>query len=126
MGQKQLLLIVLGMIVVAIAFTIGLALFDTQVENSNRDAVILDLNRISGFANQYFTKSTAQMGGDRSFVGFEIPPSMKTTVNGTYTLISAQQGTLLLQGIGNVEVGDQYVTYQLLVRPNDVTVNKIY
>jgi len=126
MGQKQMLLIVLGIIVVAIAVFIGLDLFDSQLENSNRDAVILDLNRISGFANQYFTKSTEQMGGDKSFIGFKIPTSMDSTENGVYTLVSAQENTLLLQGVGTVEVGDEYVTYQMLVRPNNVTVNKIY
>lgn len=66
------------------------------------------------------------MGGDKSFIGFEVPSAMDTTVNGVYTVVSAQETTLLLQGVGNIEVGDEYVTYQLLVRPNNVSVNKIY
>jgi len=126
MGQQQILLIILAMVLVAIALIIGLNLFDSQLENSNRDAVVLDLNRISGFANQYFAKSKEQMGGEKSFIGFEIPVSMENTVNGTYSIVSTQETTILLQGVGTVEVGDEFVTYQMLVKSNDVTTNKIY
>lgn len=126
MGQTQLLLIVLGIILVAVAIYVGLDRFDAQAESSNRDAVIIDLNRISSFAHGYFTRPIEQMGGGRSFIGFEVPTAMDTTVNGVYTIVSAQETTLLLQGVGNIEVGDEYVTYQLLVRPDNVTANKIY
>ena len=126
MGQQQLLLIVLSIILVAVAIIIGLDRFDAQAESSNRDAVIIDLNRISGFAIQYFRKPILQMGGDKSFIGFGIPPAMDTTVNGVYTIVSVEESTLLLQGVGIKEVGDEYVTYQLLVELNSVTVNKIF
>ena len=60
MGQQQLLLIVVVLILVAVALYMALSLFDTQVETSNRDAVILDLNRIAAFAHQYFVKQPGE------------------------------------------------------------------
>jgi len=46
MGQQQLLLIVLGVIIVGIAVVVGINLFNANATNANRDGVISDLNKI--------------------------------------------------------------------------------
>jgi len=44
MGQQQLLLIVLGIIVVGVSILIGSALFNANFESANRDEIISDMN----------------------------------------------------------------------------------
>ena len=46
MGQQQLLLIVLGVIIVGIAVVVGINLFNANATNANRDAVVSDLNNL--------------------------------------------------------------------------------
>ena len=63
MGQQQLLLIVLGVIIVGIAIVVGINLFNANSISSNRDAVISDLNNLAALAHQFYAKPTAMAGG---------------------------------------------------------------
>ena len=85
MGQQQLLLIILGVIIVGIAIAVGLSLFSAQSVQSNRDAIINDLNNLAAQAYQYRIRPTSMAGGQGSYVGFTIPSKMQTNANGTYT-----------------------------------------
>ena len=53
MGQQQLLLIVLGVIIVGIAIAVGITMFKTNAQSSNRDQVINDLQNLAAKAQQY-------------------------------------------------------------------------
>ncbi|MCX5729611.1 MAG: hypothetical protein NTZ28_12390, partial [Nitrospirae bacterium] len=59
MGQQQLLLIILGVIIVGIAIAVGLSLFSAQSVQSNRDAIINDLNNLAAQAYQYRIRPTS-------------------------------------------------------------------
>jgi hypothetical protein len=93
MGQQQLLLIVLGVIVVGIAVVVGINLFNANAVSSNRDAVVSDLNNLGAMAQQYYKKPISMGGGGNTFdgssatggVAWTIPPQLDTTANGTYT-----------------------------------------
>lgn len=129
MGQQQLLLIVLGVIVVGIAIVAGINLFKASAVDSNRDAVIADLHHIAHLAQAYYKRPTAFGGGGNSFAGFSIPPTIASTANGTYTISTAGTATsIVLQGVG-VEIGDNGssgVSYRITVQYNQVpTVSKI-
>ena len=54
MGQQQILLIVLGIIIVGIAIVVGLDNFQSKAVQANRDAVIIDLNYLASDALAYF------------------------------------------------------------------------
>ena len=73
MGQQQLLLIVLGVIIVGIAIVVGINLFNANAVSANRDGVISDLNNLGALAHQYYNKPTSMAGGGNSFAGFAIP-----------------------------------------------------
>lgn len=47
MGQQQLHLIVLGIIIVGLAVITGLGNFQNNAVQSNRDAMIMDLNHLA-------------------------------------------------------------------------------
>jgi hypothetical protein len=85
MGQQQLLLIILGVIIVGIAIAVGLSLFSAQSIQSNKDAIINDLNNIAAQAYQYRIRPQSMAGGNGSYVGFTIPNKMATNANALYT-----------------------------------------
>jgi hypothetical protein len=92
MGQQQLLLIILGVIIVGIAIAVGLSLFSAQSIQANKDAMINDINNISAHAYQYKIRPASMGGGNGSYVGYTIPGKMATNENGTYTA-SGQSAT---------------------------------
>jgi hypothetical protein len=85
MGQQQLLLIVLGVIVVGIAVVVGINLFNANATSANRDGVISDLNNLGAMAQQYYKKPTSMGGGGNKFTGWTIPTGLDSTANGTYS-----------------------------------------
>lgn len=84
MGQQQLLLIVLGVIIVGIAVVVGINLFNANAEESAKDGVVSDCTNLAAMAQQYFKKPTSMGGGGNSFVGFTVPTKLATTASGTY------------------------------------------
>ncbi len=104
MGQQQLLLIVLGVIIVGIAVVVGINVFTASSANSNRDAVISDLTTLAAMSQQYYRKPTAMGGGGNKFTGWSVPSSLDTTANGVYTE-SVSANSITLVGVGN-ETGD--------------------
>jgi hypothetical protein len=85
MGQQQLLLIILGVIIVGIAIAVGLSLFSAQSIQSNKDAIINDLNNIAAQAYQYRIRPSSMAGGNGSYTGFSIPQKMQSNANAVYT-----------------------------------------
>lgn len=67
MGQQQLLLIVLGVIIVGIAIVVGINLFNANAESSTQDSLVSQGTNIGALAQQYYKKPTALGGGGNSF-----------------------------------------------------------
>ncbi|MFC2133434.1 hypothetical protein ACFLTH_02350 [Bacteroidota bacterium] len=104
MGQQQLLLIVLGIIIVGIAVVVGINLFTASASEENRDAVVLDMTNIAMTAQKYLRTPRELGGGGRSYRGFRDSDDIDTTLNGTYTVRVRDQDATII-GIG-VEKGD--------------------
>jgi hypothetical protein len=94
MGQQQLLLVILGVIIVGIAIAIGISLFGAQSIASNRDAMINDLNHLASFAYQFRVRLRSMGGGEGDYTSFTIPPKMTLNEDGTYSVNSAQVSSL--------------------------------
>jgi type II secretory pathway pseudopilin PulG len=88
MGQQQLLLIILGVIIVGIAIAVGLSMFSAQSVQANKDALIADLNNIAANAYQYRIRPASLGGGDQTYTNYTIPSKLATNENGTYTTTS--------------------------------------
>src|SRR5690606_7185099 len=67
MGQQQLLLIVLGVIVVGIAVVVGINLFNANAESSTQDSLVSQGTNIGALAQQYYEKPVSMGGGGNSF-----------------------------------------------------------
>ena len=102
MGQQQLLLIVLGVIIVGISIVVGINLFSASSLEANRDAVVSDNMNLAALAQQFYKKPTELGGGNNTFTGFTIPTYLASTANGAYTAVVAAQ-TVTITGVGVVE-----------------------
>lgn len=105
MGQQQLLLIVLGVIIVGIAVVVGINLFNANATNANRDGVISDLNNLGAMAQQFYKKPHSMGGGGNTFINpvsgvWAIPTGLDSTANGTYPppTVGAQLVTIVGTG----------------------------
>ena len=122
MGQQQLLLIVLGVIIVGIAVVVGINVFTVSSANANRDAVIADMTTLAAMAQQYYRKPTAMGGGGNAFTNWEIPTTLESTANGSYSATVAAQ-SVTLAGVGN-EIGNDgsdSVRVSMVVGRNAIT-----
>jgi len=101
MGQQQLLLIVLGVIIVGIAIVVGINLFSASSLEANRDALVADNMNLAALAQQFYKKPSALGGGNNTFTGFIIPTNLAATANGTYAAVVAAQ-SVVITGTGLV------------------------
>ena len=122
MGQQQLLLIALAVLIVGIAVVVGINRFSTSSSSSNRDAVVTDMVNLGSLAQQYYRKAEALNGGGNSFKDWTIPAQYASTANGTYTESVADQSVTIV-GTGN-QVGNDGtnpVKVTMIVGPNSIT-----
>ena len=104
MGQTQLLLVILGVILVGVAIFVGLSMFQANTVESTRNAIITDLNAFASRAHAYYWKPTSQGGGNQSFAGVTLRMilPMQENQNATYYLKSATQDQCVIDGVGKV------------------------
>ncbi|MBA4405751.1 hypothetical protein C0389_00595 [bacterium] len=124
MGQQQLLLIVLGVIIVGIAVVVGINVFTASASQSNRDAVIADLTNIAAMAQQYYRKPIALGGGGQFFTNWTVPASLSPTANMSAAVtptVAAQSVTLVAVGTEKGNDGATPVKVTMVVSPNDIT-----
>jgi len=124
MGQQQLLLIVLGVIIVGIAVVVGINVFTASSATANRDAVVSDLTTLAAMAQQYYRKPAALAGGSNTFTGWTVPATLSQTANmsaAVTTTVAAQTVTLVGVGNENGNDGATVVKVTMVVSPNDIT-----
>jgi len=105
MGQQQLLLIILGVIVVGIAVAVGITMFNDSAVSANRDAVTNDLINLASRAQQYYRRPTALGGGGGNFSNLTSASGMKlltktnssTMVNGNGTYSIETEGSTMIE-----------------------------
>ncbi len=126
MGQQQLLLIVVGVIIVGIAVVVGINVFTTSAVKAKRDNVISDLLHLASEAQRYYKTPEAMGGGSRAFTGWRIPRSLATNANGSFSA-DTRASSVVITGIGNEVVqGNDSVEVQLTVTGNSYTTNIIH
>jgi len=98
MGQQQLLLIILGVIVVGIAIAVGISQFSAHSTQANKDGVVSSLINVSANAYQYKIRPTTMGGGGGTYNNYTIPSKMSSDNNGTYAVTSASGATAKFTG----------------------------
>ena len=124
MGQQQLLLVVLAVIIVGIAIAVSIQLFRSNAIESKRDILIEETTSLGLMALQYFKKPAELGGGSHSFIGWIIPSQMIATANGNFVISTVDPDELVITGIGTeVVTGTDSIEVQTIVTAN--TVNSI-
>ncbi len=119
MGQQQLLLILLGVIVVGVAIIAGIDLFTANAIEAKRDLLLHECVELSSMAQQYYRKPKEMGGGGRSFTGWTIPSNLSNTENGHFT-VAVNSSSVVITGTGNeVVTGSDSVKVQVTVYPDN-------
>ncbi|MCF6268667.1 MAG: hypothetical protein L3J41_03060 [Melioribacteraceae bacterium] len=100
MGQQQLLLIVLGIIIVGVAVVVGINMFTAHAIEAKRNNVTNDLLHLASEAQKYYKTPTAMGGGSSKFTGWEIPAGLVSNADGSFSATVTAQKVVLI-GIGN-------------------------
>ncbi len=140
MGQQQLLLIVLGVIIVGVAIAVGVTQFQSSAIDSNRQQLISDLVNFAAKAQRFYRTPAQLGGGSQNFDNFYLSPIDTGNANGSYSLtttqptgssyvsgnttpVSSSSGTIYIVGCGK-ETGDDQsnpVKAYVAVTPNNIT-----
>lgn len=126
MGQQQLLLIVLGVIIVGIAIVVGINLFNANAEESAKDTVVSGATNIAAMAQQYYKKPKSMGGGGNSFAGFSIPSNLATDSAAAVNYTSALTGDSVVTITGTPFASSGYTwTSTTVVTPTSIKTNPI-
>lgn len=68
MGMQQFILIVLSVVIIAVSTVIAFSLFTHNASDSNRQAIISDLQQMAAHANAYYKAPLSIGGGGRLWV----------------------------------------------------------
>ncbi|MFC1898529.1 hypothetical protein ACFLYJ_03045 [Candidatus Cloacimonadota bacterium] len=67
MGQQQIFMVVLSVLIVSAAIVTGISAYKAQAKSSNRNAIIQDMYNIANLAIAYYKTPQTQGGGGRAW-----------------------------------------------------------
>ncbi len=122
MGQQQLLMIVLAIIIVGIAVAVSIQLFRSNAIEQKRDLLIEETTSLGYMAIQYYKKPAELGGGSKSFLGWTIPSQMVVTANGNFMTSTVTADQVIITGTGTeVVTGVDSIEVQTIVTANEVS-----
>jgi hypothetical protein len=135
MGQQQLLLLVLGIVIVGVAVIIGITAFAENNKKANVDSLVNDGIRIATDAQAWMLKPSIYGGGGNSCgadsgcdwtlvdfqrIGYELDASGNyTNVNGTFELDASSASELIITGT-SAAAGNQVTVVVSGLGPNEL------
>ena len=116
MGQQQLLLLVLGIVIVGLAVVVGIQAFGENQKKANADALVNDAIRIASDAQAWKLKPEAFGGGANGDpddfsgftlekVGYTVASGVYTNLNGTFT-ITASTTSLIIAAVSDATLAN--------------------
>ncbi len=120
MGQQQLLIIVLGVLIVGMAIYGTLNLMDTYSQSHQRDLIIQRMGVLVGEAKKYAAKTAALGGGDGNFTGF-VAPAKLTNTSEMKIFLTAGDTWVLFQGFGTATGEDGKSPVQVVAQYDETT-----
>ena len=108
MGQTQLLLIILAVLLVGVAIFVALSMFSANAVENTRNSIVVDLQTFSAKALAYYYKPATQGGGEKSFSGVTIRQiaGLSENINARYYIENAQADQCVIVGIGKIVASD--------------------
>jgi len=101
MGQQQMLLVLMAVMVVGIALVLGLTMFQENAMAANQDEVRDALMTVAVRAQGWYRRPAMLGGGSRSFsqiswtkINFD-----SSTISGVFTMTNKQQASFRITGV---------------------------
>ncbi len=116
MGQQQLLLLVLGIVIVGLAVVVGIQAFSENQKKANADAMVMTAMRIASDA-QAFLRKPVQFGG----ASLDNNGDRRTNFNGLSTEITLEGLGYPLNADGNY--ADVNGEYAIAVSGNNLVIS---
>lgn len=133
MGQQQLLLVVLGIIIIGLSIIVGITMFTGNAIEVKRNNLINDCITLATFAQQHYKKPLSIGGGGNTFDGssggtkWTVPNSMIENADGRFYVKEIKPQSLELRGVGNeVVTGTDSVEIKMVVTPTSYTTTIIH
>ncbi|MGH2569110.1 MAG: hypothetical protein ACRDGA_12295 [Bacteroidota bacterium] len=128
MGQQQLLLVILGVIIVGIAITVGIIMFKANAVESSRTAIINDLGYFAMRARQIYFKPPSLGGMYHDFSGITLSmlTSLSENENGRYYIEESSKDELILVGVGKIVVHNDTVRIRMRINEADQVIEIIH
>jgi hypothetical protein len=127
LGQQQILLIILGIVVIAIAVAIGISLFRAHAISSKRDILVNETIDMAAQAIGYYKRTREFGGGGKSFIGWQIPPQLQNTVNGSYAINALNKDEVVIIATGTELVtGSDSIQVKMTVNPDSYKTEVIH
>lgn len=105
MGQQQLLLIILGVIIVGIAIAVGISMFSSGTVQANKDAIINDLNNLAANGYQYRIRPLTMGGGGGGYTNYAIPSKLASNENASYAVSAISATSMTFTGTSSQGYG---------------------
>jgi len=132
MGQQQLLLLVLGVIIVGIAVVMGINLFRSNAIDSKRNLITNECINLASMAQQHYRRPAALGGGGGAFdnsmngIKWSIPSALVQTAAGDYSLTEIAPQQITIVGTGNEVVnGVDQVKVSIVIKPDSYQVTDL-
>ena len=135
MGQQQLLLLVLGVVIVGLAVVVGINAFSENQVRSNADAMVTEALRFASDIQAYALKPDQFGGGGgwtntQNSISFDALGIDSTTVNGDYEIdgtgCSSPSNGIVIAGTGANGNGNVVCVSVAGTSADDVTTDVTY
>lgn len=119
MGTQQLFVIILVVVIVGIAISVGLVIYRNMAYNANKQAVAAEMENFISHAVAYYELPTSMTGAGRNpsnvmigyvaqYMGFSFSAPgnvisgywVYNSENGEFRVLSAASGTVVIAGLG--------------------------
>lgn len=118
MGQQQLLLIMLTVILIGVALAVGLNLFTANAIEQKRNEIINECTLLASEAQLYYRRPKVYGGGGKSFLGWTVPPQYQVTEAGYLIAADIKTDEVTITGTGNeIANGTDSIKVQVIVTP---------
>jgi len=128
MGQQQLLLIVLGIIVVGTAVIIGINMFSAAETEANREQLVSALTSLGTMAQEYYNTPVMFGGGNRKFKNWKIPKAYMKFEGGKFKVKSNNKGqevTITATGTAKGRNNKKKVKVEATVMPTKMKIKTL-
>jgi hypothetical protein len=109
MGQNQILIIAISILIIGISILAGTGFFTDDETETNKKAMINDVNHIAMNATRYYRRIGALGGGGYSYLGYALPGGYRSNLNGSYSVNPLSQSALQIRGVSSKDTNNTMV-----------------